>query len=309
MPNLITMAENIHDKFFKENFSRQDIAVDFVRELFPSTLLAKLQLDTFALTPNSYVEPSLTEYFADIVYECRTGESQPVQIAILFEHKSYREKYPHFQLLRYQLNSWEQAQKQNETPTLIIPIIIYHGKSRWQYEPLKSYFGVVDSEFIAYLPEFHYLLYDISHVPDERLLSFRNKFLATSLFLMKHREHEQQLLANRQALFTWLDNVLDTETGRNYLTTTVVYLSKNLDLRPKSFFENLFAPLNNGATVMSTYDQIIEEGVIKGREEAFRAVLRIAHQQGFDIALLARQYPDLPAERVQRIVDEIKKAK
>lgn len=64
------MTENVHDKFFKENFSRQDIAVDFVREVFPDAVLAKLQLDTFMLTNNSYVDPTLEEYFADIVYTC-----------------------------------------------------------------------------------------------------------------------------------------------------------------------------------------------------------------------------------------------
>lgn len=134
---------------------------------------------------------------------------------------------------------------------------------------------------------------------------------------MKHREHERQLLASRDVLFTWLDEVLNTETGRNYLTSAIVYLSKNLELRPKAFFETLFAPLTDGSTVMSTYDQIIEEGITKGRqegrqegrEEALRTMLHIAHKQGIDILALARQYADLPADRVQRIVDEIKKAK
>ncbi len=69
---------------------------------------------------------------------------------------------------------------------------------------------------------------------------------------------------------------------------------------------------------MSTYDQIVEEGIIKGlikgrqegrqegQEEAFRAMLKIAYKQGIDIEALARQYSDLPADRVQRIVDEVK---
>ena len=60
---------------------------------------------------------------------------------------------------------------------------------------------------------------------------------------------------------------------------------------------------------MSTYDQIIEEGAIKGRqegrEEAFRSMLRIAYKQGVDIDALARQYDDLPTERVQQIVNEV----
>ena len=109
------MAENIHDKFFKDNFSRSDIALDFVRIMFPPALVSRLRMDTFTLTPNSYVEPNLDEYFADIVYTCQlNGSDRPVEIAILFEHKSYREKYPHFQLLRYLLNSWEQNLKQDQ---------------------------------------------------------------------------------------------------------------------------------------------------------------------------------------------------
>ena len=61
----------------------------FVREVFPNTLLAKPNLDTFTLTINSYVDPSQEEYFADIVYTCRYEGEKPVEIAILFEHKSY----------------------------------------------------------------------------------------------------------------------------------------------------------------------------------------------------------------------------
>ena len=121
------MAETIHDRFFKENFSRQDIAADFVREIFPDALLAKLNLDTFALTNTSYVDPTLEEYFADIVYTCQYEDGNPVEIAILFEHKSYKEKYPHFQLLRYLLNCWEENRKQEQPPTLVIPVVIYHG--------------------------------------------------------------------------------------------------------------------------------------------------------------------------------------
>lgn len=222
--------------------------------------------------------------------------------------------------MRYLLNSWEQAVKQDEPPVLLIPVVIYHGKSRWQYEPLTAYFGEIDNEFTEFLPEFRHLLYDISHLDDVRILSFRNKFLATSLFLMKHREHEQQLMDNRQALFRWLNAVLDTEIARNYLTTTIVYLSKNLDLRPKSFFEDLFSSLNEQKSAMSTYDQIIEEGVSKGliqgrqegrqegQEDTLRTMLSIAYQQGIDISTLARQYTDLPPERVQQIVDDVRRA-
>jgi hypothetical protein len=101
-------------------------------------------------------------------------------------------------------------------------------------------------------------------------------------------------------------------------TTTIVYLSKNLDLRLRSFFDELFIELNKDTSIMTTYDQIVEEGVVKGlirgrqegreegREETFRGMLRIARRQGIDIDALANQYDDLPADRIRAIVAEVK---
>jgi predicted transposase/invertase (TIGR01784 family) len=293
------MAENIHDKFFKENFSRQDIAVDFVREVFPDTLLSRLDLDTFTLTNNSFVDPTLEEYFADIVYTCTYTDDKPVEIAILFEHKSYKEKYPHFQLLRYLLNRWEEARKQEQPPVLLIPVLIYHGRTRWVYEPMPAYFGSFDPELLRFLPSFDYMLCDISRYSDERILSFQNKFLATSLFLMKHRENEKQLLAQKGRLFVWLDDFIDTETGENYLRTSIVYLLKTSELRSRDFFSEILSTPDN----MTAYDKLMESTT----EQTLIALLKNAHQQGIDITKLANQDYGLSKERVTDIVDKIKK--
>lgn len=301
--------ENSHDKFFKDNFSRHDIARAFVEETFPASLLAKLRLDTFTLSNASYIDATLEEYFADIVYTCDFGDAQPVQIAILFEHKSYRETYPHFQLLRYLLNSWEQARKQKQPPTLLIPVIIYHGKARWNYEPLPTYFGKVDADLIRFLPDFEYLLVNISRYPDEQILNFRNRFLATSLFLMKHRADEERLLAERVRLFVWLEDSTDPGRGSDYLQTAVVYLFRNLNSRKRSFYEQLFASPQNIDRAMSTYDYLLEEGRkegrIEGRVETVTMLLRSAHEQGMDIAKLLNQDYGLPREQLRAIVDKI----
>ena len=329
------MAENIHDKFFKDNFSKKDIALAFIHETFPEGLSEKLDVETFTLSNNSYVDTTLEEHFADIVYTCQFKGQQPVEIAIVFEHKSYKENYPHFQLLRYLLNSWELARKQKRPPTLMIPVIIYHGKSRWRYKSLPGYFGKVDADLLRFLPAFEYLLFDISHYPDEKLLAFRNKFLATSLFLMKNREDEKRLLAQKGQLFVWLEDFPETETGANYLEATIVYLSKNLELRPKDFFQQLFTTKQNQHKAMTTYDQILKEGIEvgiergievgiekgiergiekgiergleKGKLVALISLLKVAYQQGIDIDRLAIQYQDLPAIDVQTIVEQIKK--
>lgn len=312
------MAENAHDKFFKDNFSRQDIARAFVEETFPASLLEKLRLDTFTLSNASYIDTTLEEYFADIVYTCQYG-AQSVQIAILFEHKSYKETYPHFQLLRYLLNSWEQARKQKQPPTLLIPVIIYHGRAAWEYEPLPAYFGEVDAGLIRFLPDFEYLLVNISRYSDEQILSFQNRFLATSLFLMKHRTNEERLLAQRDRLFVWLENEVNPERESDYLQTAVVYLFRNLDFRSRTFYDQLFSSPQNNRKAMSTYDYLLsegrkegrkegrEEGRMEGRTEIVTKLFRVAHEQGMDITRLLTQDYGLSNEQLRAIVDTIQR--
>lgn len=61
---------------------------------------------------------------------------------------------------------------------------------------------------------------------------------------------------------------------------------------------------------MSTYDQIIEEGIERGiergQEKAFLPLLTVAHKQGIDIDKLAAQYNDLPRQRINELVAQVK---
>lgn len=209
------------------------------------------------------------------------------------------------------LNSWEQARKQKQPPTLLIPVVIYHGKATWAYEPLPSYFGAVDAELSRFLPDFAYLLVNISRYSDEQILSFQNRFLATSLFLMKHRTNEARLLAQRDRLFVWLENTSDPERGSDYLQTAVIYLFRNLDVRSRTFYDQLFVSSQNNQKAMSTYDYLISEGRregrVEGRVETVTKLFRTAHEQGMDITKLLNQDYGLPPEQLRAIVDAIRR--
>lgn len=63
---------------------------------------------------------------------------------------------------------------------------------------------------------------------------------------------------------------------------------------------------------MTTYDQIIEEGIElgieRGQEKAFVSLLAVAYKQGINIDQLAAQYNDLPRQRIDELVAQVKKA-
>jgi predicted transposase YdaD len=60
---------NPHDKFFKESFSRLEVAKSFIEEVFPKDMRDKMNLNTLQLSNASYIDDMLRENFADLVYE------------------------------------------------------------------------------------------------------------------------------------------------------------------------------------------------------------------------------------------------
>ena len=42
-------------------------------------------------------------------------------------------------------NIWDTQVKQNKDITPIIPVVFYHGKKLWKYEPMHQYFNIIDN--------------------------------------------------------------------------------------------------------------------------------------------------------------------
>ncbi len=185
-------VHHVHDKFFKAVFSQPDVAAALIENLFPAELTAVLQLESLELTADSYVDDDLNAHFADLVYRCQLQNTGPVQIALILEHKSYPEPQIHFQLLRYMLNHWQQNLKADEPPMPLIPVVIYHGRSRWQYTSLESQLTSQHLALSRYVPEFDYILVDLSLLPDEQIATFTNQFLRLSTMLMKYESKRKR---------------------------------------------------------------------------------------------------------------------
>lgn len=175
--------EDIHhpnDKLFKAVFSKRKAVIEYFRNFLPKHIFKKLRLNTLKSEDNSYLGNDLKNIFSDMVFTCEFGKKgQRIRIAVLLEHKSQKEEYIHFQLLKYILGMWE-LQIQNEKPlTPVIPIVFYHGLDKWEYRPLDAYFDEnLDEDLFAFIPNFDYIFNDLQKYSDRELkLCERSFFL------------------------------------------------------------------------------------------------------------------------------------
>ena len=87
-----------HDKFFKDIFSRPEVAQDFCRHYLPREIVELLDLSTLTQAKDSFVDEELRESFSDLLFRVKLKTGREVYIYILFEHKSYPDPVVLFQV-------------------------------------------------------------------------------------------------------------------------------------------------------------------------------------------------------------------
>ncbi|MEM6966767.1 MAG: Rpn family recombination-promoting nuclease/putative transposase [Bacteroidota bacterium] len=155
-----------HDRFIRKVLSNRKVVKQYIQQFVPKQIVERLDFRTLKSSPNSFVDEKLEEHISDIVYHCdwkkQGTKSRRVRISFLLEHKSYLPQYPHLQLLRYLLDAWENDVAEKKPLTLTIPIILYHGKKKWNYQSFAEYFELPDEALRSFIPQFEYLLTDLS---------------------------------------------------------------------------------------------------------------------------------------------------
>ncbi|PID63223.1 MAG: hypothetical protein CR974_02165 [Gammaproteobacteria bacterium] len=272
-----------HDKFFKSLFSKKAAVQDVVRTLLPAEVAGHIDVDSLTLAHTEYIDDKLKGHYSDIVYHGRydnAGEGVDIQVALLFEHKSAPEKYPHLQLLRYLLNAWETQIKQKQALTPIIPIIFYHGLSEWDKRPLGDYFGKTDSTLQHFLPDFDYLLIDAVRRSDGELKALHNLELQMGLLVMKNIFDSQGLLQNLSLILSEINTLLQSEKGKRAFETLSIYLLSNTQLTTKEWEEKMSTiSLQAKQAFVSTAERLHKKGLKEGLKEGInKGVLKTAKQ-------------------------------
>ena len=163
---------NPHDRFFYSVFSEKDNARDLLQNCLPDNIINMLNPDSVEVSRESFVDSKLSAHQSDILIRTKLRKS-PLLIYILVEHKPYPYKWTVFQLLKYIVWIWEKELAQSskiKQLTLIIPIIFYHGRSKWKF-PLgfAAYFahrGDLADELAPYIPDFRAGLFNVQQLDE-----------------------------------------------------------------------------------------------------------------------------------------------
>lgn len=243
------------------------IATEYFRNYLPEHVSAKLDFSTLTQISDTYLSDQLRKTISDIVFSCeKNGTSAQVKICLLVEHKSYPDKNTPVQIGGYIFSGLQKQIENKEELSIIIPVLLYHGKGKWKYQTLTALFKNPEPEWNQYLPDFEYVYNNLGDISDEQAETLTNRFLLASVLALKHSFEKEWLKLNAQRIL-----LLITEESEKLQKSFVIYLFSNSGLEEKAIEEILqFLPINLKDTIMNTLDIFVEKGKKIGIEKGIQ---------------------------------------
>ncbi len=254
--------QNPHDSLFKETWSNKANARAFLENYLPGKILEIADLDSLEICKDSFIENDLKDYYSDMLYKVNFKGSLGY-IYFLFEHKSYPDRLVHLQLLEYMIKIWRLDLKQSKAKKLsvIVPLLLYHGPRKWNIKENFSAMikGPVDI-MADYIPDFRYILYDLSRYSDEDI---KGTIMARVVMLIFKHISNPKFADRLPGIFFLLKDLSEKETGLQYFESLIKYIFSNVeDITAEQFHTIVSKTLSEdkGDVIMALADKLRNEG-------------------------------------------------
>jgi hypothetical protein len=262
-----------HDAVFKAFFSDAKIAKNYILHYTPALVHSRIDLSVFEKSNTAFVNGRFGISFSDVAYETRLTTGGLARLLFLFEHKSYLPAHPvYLQLLDYLLQIWEDDLKNKRPLSLIIPIVVYHGKQIWEQRPFSDYFMGLPAEWEPFIPNFNYLLTDLGQIPLQTIGEktetehLRNLFMA-----LKLARDQQQVIDNWEKVFNFDSAFHHEDRDKILLQTLTLYIFNIFDMSKTQIKElNKQLPEPEHSWIDAIPEIFGEKWREEGREESNR---------------------------------------
>ncbi|EGQ26768.1 hypothetical protein HMPREF9372_1226 [Sporosarcina newyorkensis 2681] len=280
-------VQNPHDKYFKETMGNVSTAKDFLTNYLPENIMGIIDVNTLEPQKDSYINKELEDSYSDLLFKVDINEREGY-LYFLFEHKSYEDKGIAFQLLKYMIEIWEaKAKKENakELP-IIIPLVIHHGRSNWRIltnlGAVLNGYELLPDELRIYVPNFEYLIYDLTTYGDEDIKGEAQTRILLTLFRDIFTKDRDGLLQSVFRSIHYLNELEDRQSGLEYFETMMRYIfSAVTDLTEKDakkIIEQLETTYLEGSEIAMTLAD-------KWRDEGMKAGMQAGMEKGAAVAL------------------------
>jgi predicted transposase/invertase (TIGR01784 family) len=268
--------KNIHDAFFRDAMSRREVAADYLRQYLPEDVTRHLCLDTLTISKDSFVSEDQARHYSDLLYEIKLNGGGDGLVYFLFEHKSFHDRFTALQILRYMVEIWELRRKQrkNSAPLpLIVPVVVYHGRSRREALRIRDLVTVPDDRCTVFVPDFEISFQDFSPEAETEIKGTIELRLLCSCLRAKN---DPTSVLRVMEIFRLLHRLGDDACALQWVATIYRYLAGTMDIEAEVVHDIAQQTLstNKRDTIMTLAERLHQQGLQEGRLEGKQNILQ-----------------------------------
>jgi predicted transposase/invertase (TIGR01784 family) len=233
-----------HDKFFKETFNNPQVTKDFVTYYLPPSIVKQIDINTLEPQKDSFINKELEEVFSDLLFKVDINHEQGY-LYLLFEHKSYQSRNIAVQLLKYMSEIWDRQPLRKEADKLpiILPLVIYHGKQTWHmgksFGDVINGFDTLTADMTRYVPDFDYLLFDVSTYEDAEIKGVTQLKILFSIWRDLHTKSPADLKISIYQAAEALNRLEEKTSGLTYFETLLRYVFSTSEAFTKNDIDDI----------------------------------------------------------------------
>jgi Putative transposase, YhgA-like len=324
-----------HDIFVRGLFSYKEFVLKILLYIVPKELKPFINFDSLKILSDIHISDKLLLSQSDTIYEAALNEETLAEsvrndknlphfrFCFLGEFKSSKPAEPiDFQVDDY-IRSIQRNDLQNgRPPSIVLPIILYHGPSKWEYKRLYDTFArYLPETLLRYVNAPNYLIIDLQAMSDQLIKDATDLGELRAAFLaLKHAQEKQFFIDNFSEMLKFVEDTPTTLLLEAYVKMLLEYFQRRSGLGNEKFneiFEQSKSKFNMAATASKTifdfwekkyFKQGRKEGLKEGREEiketnrkAVLALIRLGNLTDTQIA----ESLELPIAFVETIRKEM----
>ena len=286
-----------HDGLFRAAFENAELVESFTRENLPAEITKKLDFSSMEQDKDTFIDQHLTRCYADVLYYIHFKD-KPAYLYFLYEHKSSEPDFPGLQLLKNMTFIWDKhlvKYKESKKLPPIIPMVVYHGEYAWKAG--KNFISMFDmpASLEKYIPAFQYELYDISHMPEEKI---KGEVKLRIILMALRYIFQPEIMSRLKNIFQLFRELSGKADFNRYLELLLIYLGSNIkNVKAGQLRDAVNEVLKEGGAMVNTIFQQIRE------ESEEKKQIRIALNclmKGMDVQTIA-ELTELPIERIESL--------
>lgn len=280
---------NDHDIFVKGILSITELANQLLVYYLPETLKKYIDFSTLKLMSDTHIDKRLKTTYSDTIHECLLKKemlSQEIQtisdlpsfrFCFLWEHKSSKPHEPiEFQIEDYRKSIVKSDIKNKRPLSIVLPILIYHGRHKWDkkllFEQMSPY---LPDEIMSYVPFPKYIVIDLQAITDTEIERITDLGILRAIFIALKHGHEKDFFKQHpQKILSFVDKLSSKYLFEEVLRMILEYMQRRSNLPEEEFNEVIKIIEPDMVSSIKTIFEVAEErGMEKGMEKAMEKAI------------------------------------